>query len=91
MDDSKLRAFVRRVIRASWDGDVEEGDVQEWAVDAGLLVPTTMAAPCGENCQCEELDPGGFPTTCYRFSSELDDTVLGPDGYKPDAHGGMAF
>lgn len=45
-------------------GDVDGGDVQECALENGLIEPfTTPAGGCGEGCECEEGD------RCYRNSA----------------------
>jgi hypothetical protein len=66
-----LLVFSRKVIKAAIEGmDVDGGDVQDWAIEAGLLVATEMTAPCDpDHCPCEER--GDFPQTCYRFGAAL--------------------
>lgn len=59
-----VRDLVLSAIRME---PLEGGDVQERAVAAGLLVPTEMREPCGDNCACADVTD--FPTTCYRFNS----------------------
>jgi hypothetical protein len=68
----KLLGFARKILNGYYDcapGDLDGGDVQDWAVEAGLLVPTEMTKACGENCVCAEMDD--FPQTCYRLSAAL--------------------
>ena len=69
-DTQRLLTFAARVTQDVRDGmDVDGGDVQSWATEAGLLVPTTMTTPCEEGCVCTGY--GEFPTTCYRDSPQL--------------------
>jgi hypothetical protein len=60
-----LLRFAARLIDESRDSE----DVQDWAVEAGLLVPTPVTEACGEWCACAEWDD--FPQTCYRDSPAL--------------------
>ena len=32
-----MREFCRRVLQASWDGDVDSGDVSDWGLELGLI------------------------------------------------------
>jgi hypothetical protein len=48
-------------------GDVNGGDIQDWAIEAGLLTENSATESCGEGCRCAEY---GFPTECYRYSDE---------------------
>ena len=45
---------------ADWYG----ADIQEKAVELGLMHKVEATEPCGENCMCEEI--AGFPVDCYR-------------------------
>ena len=63
-DIDKLRAFAQDVL-ASWPEDLCGADVESYAVKHGLLIQVEMQEPCGESCQCAEMDVD-FPTTCYR-------------------------
>lgn len=47
--------------------DVDGGDIQDWAEEAGLLVKHCVSESCGEYCVCAEV---GFPSECYRYSDE---------------------
>jgi len=68
-DLTALRAFAQRVM-ANWpDSDVDGDELQEAAVDCGLLKPFEVTEPCGEGCRC--ADYGGFPLTCYRPTALL--------------------
>lgn len=61
-----IRKFARKVIfPALHDGlDIDGGDVQDWAVGAGLLAPHEVTEACDPDaCRCAEW---GFPSTCYR-------------------------
>lgn len=69
----KLRSFAQKVVDAHRDGDVDMGDVQDWALDAGLLERIEVTEPCGDRCACAE--EGDFPLTCLRSTALL----LGPE------------
>ena len=65
-----LLRFAGKVIDASREGaEPDGGDIQDWAVEAGLLVPTPVTESCGEGCSCAEWDD--FPQTCYKDSAAL--------------------
>lgn len=65
-----LREFARWALHESSEGLSFDGaDVQDKAVELGLLVEVEVEGPCGENCACAEF--GDFPTNCYRLSSIL--------------------
>lgn len=61
---STLRAFAQRVMKNWPDGDVDGGELQDAAVECGLLAPHKVNEPCGEGCRCAEV--GDFPLICYR-------------------------
>lgn len=50
-------------------GDVDGGDLQDKAVELGLLSSHEVTEPCCEGCACSEW---GFPTTCIRTSAALE-------------------
>lgn len=61
-----LLKFARKVM-ASWpEGDIEGGDLQDIAVETGLLTKIIATASCGEGCRCIGYDT--FPQTCYRLA-----------------------
>jgi hypothetical protein len=65
-----LLRFAARIIDETREGtEPDGGDVQDWAVEAGLLVPTPVTEACGEECACAAWDD--FPQTCYRDSPAL--------------------
>jgi hypothetical protein len=68
-DLSKLQRFAAAILGDDEIGDVDGGSIQDFAEACGLLVPTTVSAPCSEECRCAEY--GDFPTTCYRQSPGL--------------------
>lgn len=71
-----LLKFASKVVEQCLDGcDVDGGDVQDWAVEAGLLIPTEVNDACGEYCSCAEW---GFPTTCYKYCEALNGLTDGP-------------
>jgi len=52
------------------DGEMMDGfDIQERGEKYGLLIPTEVTEPCGENCNCVEY--GDFPMTCYRVDPRI--------------------
>jgi hypothetical protein len=59
-----LEQFARRIME-DWpeNGDIDGWQLQDIAVECGLLIPTTVTEPCCDDCQCSDT---GFPTTCYR-------------------------
>lgn len=75
-----LKAFARQVLRDALNGaGFDGGDLQELAVQLGLLVPTKMEAPCDPDaCVCAEVTD--FPTTCYRFSPLISERAAPPAG-----------
>jgi hypothetical protein len=67
----RLRAFVAQVMEAWPLGDVDGGDLQDYAVKHGLLTPETRTSPCGEDgaCNCAGYygnDEWADGITCYR-------------------------
>jgi len=69
-----VRAFGLRVLEASRKdmGDVDGGDIQDWALELGVLVQVPVTEPCGENCRCAEY--GNFPQECIRLAAQTDGT-----------------
>ena len=69
-----LLAFAREILAVWPEGGVEGDDLQDIAVEHGLLVPETRYAPCSEECPCawsatEEEFAGGV--VCYRRAEWL--------------------
>ena len=70
----RLLAFARKILSAWPEGGVEGDDLQDIAVEHGLLVPETRYAPCVEECPCawcateEEFATG---VICYRRAGWL--------------------
>lgn len=61
-----LREFANWAINACFEGGgVDGGEIQDKAVECGLLVEKTMPEPCGENCSCAQ-NGADFPAICYR-------------------------
>lgn len=58
-----LRVFAGRVLLAHREHltDVDGGDVERWALDAGLLERRTVTEPCGDACDCAPY----LPTSCF--------------------------
>lgn len=64
--DSRLLAFVDRLIDGAFDGaSFDGGDIQELATEHGLLQVQDMPEPCGEGCRCAQ-DVPFFPAQCFR-------------------------
>lgn len=64
--DTKLIQFAKEIIdEALQGGSYDGGDIQDLAVDYGLLKPTEATESCGNNCYCAE-EFGEWPITCYR-------------------------
>lgn len=64
-----LRQFANEIISdtlagASFDG----GDIQEMAIQYGLLQSEQRNEPCGDVCNCSEF---GFPVECFRKTKLL--------------------
>lgn len=66
----KLRGFANRIMQAWPNGDVDEADLQEAALEFELLVDVVATEPCGEVCMCEDCG-AEFPTRCYRKTALL--------------------
>ena len=62
-DYARFAVLVLRASRMDM-GDVDGGDIQDWATECGLLEKVTVTEPCAGECRCAEY--GDFPTTCYR-------------------------
>lgn len=86
--ETRLQWFARAVMDAAWmGGDVCGGDIQEWALQAGLIVPDTVTEENRhEIYNGEYFDIGD---TFYRFSPDLEDVAW--DEIKPDEEEGMDF
>jgi hypothetical protein len=65
MSQPDLKRFAERVLDAANYGDLDGGDLQEIAVECGVLREITVTEPCGEDCGCAEFHTTG-PWTCYR-------------------------
>lgn len=70
-----LRRFAQEVMEAWPEGGIEGDDLQEIAVEHGLLAKVLKFQPCGDNCACadsrpdpDEWDEG---VTCYRRTALL--------------------
>lgn len=75
-ENKKLRAFAREVMESWPDGGIEGDDLQEIAVKHGMLAPEIRHEPCGEWCNCQNLNgldsddwKGGVE--CYRRTALL--------------------
>ena len=65
-----LLFFARRMLSVPPGTDFDGGDLQDAAVEFGLLETVEVHESCGDNCLCAEF---GFPQTCYRKAAWLRD------------------
>lgn len=69
-DLEKLRGFANYLMEALADTyTVDTGDIQDAAVEFGLLQAFEVSASCGDACVCVEY--GAFPQICYRKTAVL--------------------
>lgn len=69
-----LRQFAQKVMEAWPMGGIDGGELQEIAVECGLLRPEERREPCGEQCVCAEYaTQAEFErgVTCYRYTDRL--------------------
>lgn len=60
-----LKGFVDDIIEVCFnDGGIDGYDIQEMAIEYGLLKKVEMSERCCEACRCAEH--GDFPQTCYQ-------------------------
>ena len=62
----KLARFGAAVLKACRDpqaGSLDGGDLEQMALEAGVLVTRTVTEACGEGCVC--ADYGAFPLDCH--------------------------
>ena len=66
----KLARFALKCAGCMRKGcNVDGGDVQEWLVEAGYLVPVRVTEACDpEDCECACYNE--FPQTCYRIAPQ---------------------
>lgn len=61
----QLKGFAHELIKVVFEGgSLDAGDLQEMALDYGLLRKVEVTESCGEGCRCAEYD--NFPCNCYR-------------------------
>ncbi len=65
-----LRRFAQRVMESWPEGGIDGGDLQDIAVECGLLAPVTVSEWCGEGCRCVEYGVD-FPFECFRKTALL--------------------
>jgi hypothetical protein len=64
---ARLGAWTIERSREDW-GDIDGGELQDRAVELGILVEVTVTEPCDPDfCQCAEFDD--FPQTCLRYAA----------------------
>lgn len=69
VERDRLRGFAQAVMEVWPEGDMDCGDLQDIAVNHGILEPQQMASPCSESCYCAEYyGPDDWPITCYRHT-----------------------
>ena len=65
-----LRNFANAMIDIALEGaDADGAQIQELAVEHGLLKPEQRTERCGDTCSCAEY--AGFPVECFRKVKEL--------------------
>lgn len=69
-DLEKLRAFTQFILEDWPEGGPDEFEIQDKAIEIGLLEGHDVKEPCGEDCWCEEYH-GEFPVICYRRTKVL--------------------
>ena len=80
---AQLRGFAVDVMGAWPDGDIDGSDLQDMAVEHGLLTAATVHQPCAGPCSCvdyvsdEQFDAG---VECYRKSQVLLDAEIARTG-----------
>lgn len=76
-ENKKLKDFAKEIFESHPDGSLDGGDIQDIAVNHGLLIETTVYAPCQpEGCRCSEYYlSGDFKKgiSCFRLASFLKD------------------
>lgn len=83
-DIDQLRKFANRILEAWPEGYVDGGELQDAAIDSGLLRLKTPkpVEPCGENCRCadyyawDEFEQG---IECYERTPCLTGTQVPPN------------
>lgn len=70
----KLRAFAQAVLKNWPDCMLDGEEIQEIAVEHGLLIGTVKTERCGDWCGCAEYDE--FPVICYHKSQLLDPALV---------------
>lgn len=58
-----LKSFASTMLRMT-SQTIDTDQIQEIAVDCGLLTPFEATEPCSENCMCAKT---GFPSMCLRM------------------------
>lgn len=73
--DAKLAAYGLAVLRLwHYDEDrydLDGGDVQEIAVQAGVVAAVRRATPCGEHCACAEVSQRGETVDCLVIAPDV--------------------
>lgn len=78
IQNASLKLFALKILDGFPElGTFDGGDIQEMAVDCGLLIGNEVTEPCSEGCNCTEyefLTPEGkfeYPVTCYHKTEFL--------------------
>lgn len=69
----KLAQFGETVLAGHMadEGELSRESIFELAVEAGVLVVTTVAEPCGEDCMC--ASESASPYECIRYPDVNDE------------------
>lgn len=65
-DLAAMREFAQFMFKDFPDSQPDECEMQDKAVELGLLQGVEVAEPCCDGCNCDD-----FPMTCYRRTSRL--------------------
>ena len=67
-----LLGFAQEIMAAWPRGNIDGGDLQEFAISYGILVEYRPTEPCGDNCDCQiAYPPEDFEqgeVVCYRLA-----------------------
>lgn len=71
----QLRGFVKAIFDRDCPFDISGDELQEMAIEHGLLEMYTPREPCGDKCACSELNtPSAFKdgdVFCFRLIESI--------------------